>query len=547
MPSGAANSQIWRNLTPRIRQHLLLLKEIKRYLTIEPVILKPLVTILNTWLPGRNYSLEEMARALDVGRQCGWLDDEPLTAMVKIHPLFAGFLHDQPTDSDHDWIIQGLTEFYSTYANYLLEQYFQSGNDELRLEGFKIVFFEFFNFERALYQSMANRQDFLHIYHLLDRTLDAEEDHPRRLYITQKLIRFAERIAFDDDLLYLQYVELRSFLADIHYRLGDFATAENIYREALDIFQSKSAHQESSMVLVNLANILSDQGRYELAIKYYKEAIELEQQHPDMGDKVESIEGALQKSWQNLGLCYYQNHQFEESRAALEQSRHYARADADEFAEAMVNFHLAQIEQRQGNRRQAAGLYTKVAEVYQRHAFDFGIAEINQQMGMLLMDSGKPEHAREAYQMALELFLSLQLPRNVAQIYNNLAHIAYETGHFAEARDYYARGLELARTHQVSQVEGLCLIGLGAVALEFDQLDHGEKYLQQAFAIFSQLDEPGSLATIAFNRAKIEQLRKRFDRALAYAEEALERYRQLDEVDNVRSAEALVATIKMAM
>ena len=296
MPSSNANSRIWRNLPPYIRQHLLLLREIQRFLTIEPAILKPLISILNNALPGRNYALEHMIQALDAARQCGWIDDEPLTATVKIHPLFAGFLRTQPYDPDQEKIVHSITAFYSAYANYLLDQYLQSGADELRLEGLKVVFYEFFNFERALYHAMATQEDFLHLYHLLDRALDADEDHLRRLYFTRKIIRFAETTDFIDELHLLQYVELRSFLADIHYRLGDFSTAETIYRAVLDIFKSRSAHQETAMVLVNLANILSDQGCYESAIAHYKEAINLVLQYANPDERMESTESTLQKT-----------------------------------------------------------------------------------------------------------------------------------------------------------------------------------------------------------------------------------------------------------
>jgi tetratricopeptide (TPR) repeat protein len=289
MSLTSASSKIWFNLPLYTQQHLLLLREVKYYLTVEPIILQVLITILNTYLPSRNYALDTMLQSLDIAQRYGWLDKDPLTAMIRIHPLFACFLRAQAPDSEDENTPHCFMEFYSAYANYILEQYLQSGKDELRLEGFKVVFFEFFNFERALYHAIATQDDFLHIYHLLDHTLDANEDHLNRLHFTQRAIHFAEKSRFDDEMLYLQYVQLQSFLADIHYRIGDYPEAERLYRSALDVFRTNSAYQESAMVLVNLANILSDQGRYEMAIAYYKEAIDLVQQHAAPDERMEPI------------------------------------------------------------------------------------------------------------------------------------------------------------------------------------------------------------------------------------------------------------------
>ena len=315
------------------------------------------------------------------------------------------------------------------------------------------------------------------------------------------------------------------------------------FRAAFFRPRAKAAHQETAMVLVNLGNILSDRAEYDQAIAFYSEAIDLIVQHPAVEQKMEAPESTLQKVWQNLGLSYYQNQQLELARSAWEESLRYARQESDELAGAMVGFHLAQLEQRLGHRKKAADLYVPIAEVYQRHAFDFGIAEINQQMGMLLMDSGKADKAREAYQMALELFITLGLPRNMAQIYNNLAHVAFETGQFLEARDYYTHGWQLAHTHQVPQVEGWCLIGSGAVALEFDQFEQGRHHLLEAQAIFEPLNETGPLATIAFNQAKICQQEGDSAAALRYAKEALTLYQTLKEAKNIHAATQLLEDI----
>ena len=195
-------------------------------------------------------------------------------------------------------------------------------------------------------------------------------------------------------------------LARFHYDLGDYATAEPLFREALAIFQRLGDEASAATTLLNLASVLVHLGRYDEAFSRHRQVLEIRRRLD--GERSPKVASSLY----GLGFLYY------------------TRGDSA-AAEPLL--------------RQALDIYI---EAYgPEHT---RVASVLGSLGLVLHEAARPAEAQPFLERALALRQRLLGDDHVhvANARKNLAALLLEQGETAAAGELLEPALRSLRTQK---------------------------------------------------------------------------------------------------
>lgn len=286
------------------------------------------------------------------------------------------------------------------------------------------------------------------LYHLANvLTEQADYERARKLY--QEALSSLDSSSGDTSLR----IDINAALAELHFRTGDYASAEpvlqQVLKDRLALYGEQSPQVAEAVEEIGLNQF--DQGRLAEAEERLREALELRWEtlgkapHPDTAENLN-----------NLALVLMTGGQLEQAESlyneALDMNRRLYGSSHPAIALSLSN--LAEIHRSQGKLEQAASDY------------------------------------REALAMQREL-LGQQHPE-VARLMNNLAFIHHDRGDVAEAMALSSRALAMQQATLGRQHPNVAasLAVLGRWNRESGDLAAAEAQLREALAIQEMLLEP---------------------------------------------------------
>ncbi len=532
---------LWNSLAASAQQQLRVLALFENYITIEETILQQFLNAVNDSKAFPKLKLVKLQQSLQIALEMGWAKTEPGTRLLQLNPLFTSWLKRQFQLEELQNLEFCFLDFYSAFANYIQDVYLDSGDEDLWEEGLKLVFFEMHNLRNALIFAIQQREDFIHIFNVIDAALALDESHPTRLQLVKDSLLLLGEPADLPPAILIQRKELDSFLGDILYRMGRKKEAKEIYLNTLDFFQREKVTHAEAMLCNNLANLLADEGDFAAALQHYERAIVKTNEMADLQDFQGNVEETLLKNHLNLGYCYYQLKQYQNAQTQYQKALTFANEEEPSVYLGDLYMRIGLVHYRQKDWATAQQTYLNAVDVYYKLHHTFGIGEVNQNMGLLLSEYGDDVAALENYDQALSIFIYLQDLRAQAQVYNNIAHIKYHAGDFEVAAEYYLRGQAAAASVEDELTEALCTMGLGSVALEQHQLQLAEPLFSQAQATFFRFSDLAALADVDLNFSGLFLLKEEWGQAYLKGFQAWRSYYRLEQTKEMALALANMA------
>jgi CHAT domain-containing protein/Tfp pilus assembly protein PilF len=234
-------------------------------------------------------------------------------------------------------------------------------------------------------------------------------------------------------------------LASVYDAQGEYAKAEPLYKQALEIYRHVlgEKHPNFGATLNNLASLYQSQGDYAKAEPLYKQSLEIYRQvlgekHPDFAT-----------SLNNLAALYRSHGDYAKAeplyKQAMEIRRQVLGEKHPEFATSLNN--LAVLYQSQGDYAKAEPLHKRALEITRqalgdKHP-DFAIRLNN--LAFFFQSQGDYEKAEPPYKQALEIkrhALGEKHP-DVAASLNNLALLYQSQRNYAKAEPLHKKALEI--------------------------------------------------------------------------------------------------------
>ncbi|MEM7132673.1 MAG: CHAT domain-containing protein [Chloroflexota bacterium] len=367
--------------------------------------------------------------------------------------------------------------------------------------------------------------------------------------------------------------------------LGQFAEAKKLFETALPIFiELEDDYDEYNEAVVrhNLANFVSTEGEFDVAISEYQQAIELWWVIGEPLHRVHSLSG--------LALAYNGQGQYKAAFEALDQAdEQYALVTPNpstagdllnnrgvlhnslgEYNEALSFFEQAltirrEIQGPQGIVKEAESLgniaaiqsthgrfddsletYERMRRILDDHPIALLEAQLEANIGTIYIQQDNLQRGLFQYLKAKKLFQSGQLPLFEATLLQNLSAVYIKIGNYGlaeesllEAREFF---VEMENLASVAVVDG----NLGNLFFTLERFDQALSHYEKAKELWEQVGNQSAIVNVNINLALIAVADKEYNQAIQLGEEALAQIREADlQIEKGRALVSL-ATIYIA-
>lgn len=265
------------------------------------------------------------------------------------------------------------------------------------------------------------------------------------------------------------------------YNAGHYTEAVHIFTEILTGLGTTASYNRC-LTLNNLARCFSQQGQTEQAAVYYQQALETAQQLEQTKD-VQRQTGLL---YTDLADVLTDMGRYADAQAAYERSLAIDQETGDLRNEAVTQGQLGTLALVQGKLAEAEQRYQTALAIKRRFHEPSGEAIYWHQLGRVYQEAKQWEAAEHAYRQAANIDEAQGNLAGAAQTWNNLAIVTENMGKLADAEAWYRKAIE------VNQQFGNAARDLNNLANLLQnqpkRLPEAQQLAEQALAIFKTLD-----------------------------------------------------------
>jgi tetratricopeptide (TPR) repeat protein/energy-coupling factor transporter ATP-binding protein EcfA2 len=349
--------------------------------------------------------------------------------------------------------------------------------------------------------------------HLSRGALDAAQAEFNRL------VDFAEQEKFESESVSedLRAITLNN-LGLLANSRGKLDSAEEYYKESLDISRKIEDHHGQASSLLKLGTVLSRRNKLETAEKHFEESLEIFHEFDDRNGQA--------SSYNNLGLIAQNRGELEAAEEYFEKSFDLHNKIGDRRGQARNLTNLANIAQNRGDldtaenyNKRSLGIFREVGNLSGEGASLGSLGDIAQERGDL-------DDTEEYYEESLHIFREIGDRYHQAKILSDLGDVAQKSHNLDNAMNYYDKALDIFddinAVHEMRHI----LINLGDVAQERGDLDDAEEYYEESLNIIDEIGDQDDKAYTLSNMGDIEQERDNLDNAEEYYKKSLSIFRE---------------------
>jgi DNA-binding SARP family transcriptional activator len=271
-------------------------------------------------------------------------------------------------------------------------------------------------------------------------------------------------------------------LAGPHRRQGRYQLAIMHYRQALTLFQQSGDRTGQAHALGNLGNAYADQGRYPAAISLHEQALDLYRQLGDVAGEARTLG--------NLGYIEERQGRYQQATRHQQQSLAIARETGNGTTECVALINLGTVELRQDHCQPAAGYLYRALALCRETGYRFFEADALTKISGVCLRQSRPQDATSHLQAALALYQETGNRSGEADALNILGEILLATGQPGHARTQHGTALSLANQIGDKYQQAHAHHGLGHAYRATDNPTRAHSHWQAALDLYTELGVP---------------------------------------------------------
>lgn len=459
--------------------------------------------------------LEELERQhnLFVPAQRKNIQGKLLSTYSFTHALIHKYIYDNVTDERriylHEKVADLLTELYGTKDNMPQDVREQYENHVRISQGFE------YSSALQLTQRKTNAEN---IDKFLEALTDSYVNYWTFLMENGEADKnmILQNVALQSDPRLAKEIEALVFLTSI-FESDDFDQSK--FKKYADTYVFNHSVSTTSFLMGNKSMSLLKVGKYQNAIKYLNEAIELFRKQ---GDRV-----SLTFGLHALGHSYREMKQYPNAIESYNQAIELSKElnDIKSIADILSNIGLCYMEMEQYP--SAIELYNQAIEVYTELNDRENLACYLYSIGFCYGRIGEYLTAIKSYNQAIEIYRELNDRKSIARILVNKSLCYIEVELYQYAIEYYNQAIEICREldDRESIVEGLGIIG--SCYAKIGQYQNAIEFYNQTVEIYKELNDSELIVDILLAIGFCYAEMKQYSNAIEYFNQALEICKEL--------------------
>lgn len=349
-----------------------------------------------------------------------------------------------------------------------------------------------------------------------------QETLPLLLQEKDSLTWFSESINYADNLI----------------RTGEVKAALGMFKMLDSIHVADVPFEASAKVKRQIGYSYRLLERYDPAMKYYLEGMELAEQKQDSS--------VMAYFHNNMGIVLQKKGEYDRAFQHFSEALAYHESAGNKVRIGKISNGIFLNLMSLGLANQAEPYIQRSLQIFEelQHLRDLDIAYHN--LAWNFENRDRLDSAIIYYNKSLELTRQLGNPFEVNRTLLNIGSLYQQIGEYSSAKQFFEEALEISRetSRQLSVAESLVLLAENALATGNDS--QSEKYFEEAYSIFSNHNLPDKLIFMNIHLADFELKRQNYDKASRYISEAEKISRDLNLTRNISSIYQLKGEIDFA-
>ncbi|MFH2142470.1 MAG: tetratricopeptide repeat protein, partial [Bacteroidota bacterium] len=229
----------------------------------------------------------------------------------------------------------------------------------------------------------------------------------------------------------------------------------------------------------------------------------------------------MANTYLNIGICYEEMNKFEKALKYYENAIELSKQINDLLILATGLNNKAIINKNFTNYEEALSDFHNAINIYEKLDNKEGIGKGYNNIANIYNTQKAYDQALIYYAKAEEIFLKLNHTSGLFSTYNNIGIIYYYKTDFEQAVKYYYLALEIAKGSGNNKVAAYLLNNIGMVLYESEDYNKAEKNYNEALQFLQSIDDKRGQANIIRNMAMISYKRKNYKEALNLCEKSL--------------------------
>jgi tetratricopeptide (TPR) repeat protein len=297
---------------------------------------------------------------------------------------------------------------------------------------------------------------------------------------------FAQALAVLPDEQVAEAGQIRLQIGQLSWRTGDYATARDALRIAIDIGTALDQEELMAEGLKQLGNVPLHGGDP-------REAVELFQRSRVMFERLEDLQGIADIRL-NLAVAYGRMGRWDECLAELQAAGPIFERIGDLRSIGVVHNNIGELHRLRGDFEAASAAYQKSISISTQVGYASGVANALTGLGMARVDMGQIEQGRKDLLEAEARFAALGRSIYLPEIHRFLASAELALGNLEGAARSAERSLELAAAANAPHQEAMTQRVLGQIALKRGDIAAARRLLEASRQTLAEVGEAAELA-----------------------------------------------------
>jgi tetratricopeptide (TPR) repeat protein len=302
---------------------------------------------------------------------------------------------------------------------------------------------------------------------------------------------------------------------------GDYADAERLYQEALDIKGQRGDQAGASKTYHQLGMLAQERGNYPEAERLYRQSLDIDERRGD--------QAGVGKSYHQLGILAQDRGDYPEAERLYQQSLDIDERRGDQAGVSDSYGQLGILAYLREDYQEAEQRYRQALDIKKQLGDQAGVATTYHQLGNLAYVREDYPEAERRYRQSLDIKERLGDQAGAARTYHQLGNLAYVREDYPEAERRYRQALDINQRLGDRPAVAVTTSQLGFLASDRGQPAEAVRFHLTALSARAELDSPDVGTDVRALHELRRQLGAAFEAAvLTVADEQV--YGQLTEI-----------------
>ncbi len=289
--------------------------------------------------------------------------------------------------------------------------------------------------------------------------------------------------------------------------------------------------------LNNIGQIYERQGKYDEAIDYYSQSLEIDEENNNVNGMAVTIG--------NIGWIYERKGNFGEAKKYFDRGLEISEESGDQANIASALNNIGWIYEKQGNYAAAIEHFTRGLKMNEEIGDKSGVALTLNNIAMIYNNQEDYDNTIKYAIRSLRMWEEMDNQTNITVLLNNIGRVFTDQGNFTKAMEYFNQSLQKCEEIGQLGIKADVLNNIGRLYSKQNDLQKAREFYSRSLELYETLGDRASIASVLINLGGVHYKESNYTKTIKINKQAMEMAKEAGALRSIKlTSEALYKSYK---